>query len=233
MTGYSDRETARQSPVLRLGGVENCAPLPRRRRWPRSSALRGMSRGTEPGYLGISHRPFSPSGQGMSNPAPGERRERPTGLEERKDLLATFDDVRRDIDASGTMAGLDSFTTRAFDMVVSGTVRSALDLNKEEEGDARALQGRRAVPDGPSADRGGCRLRDDGHRRLGHHGNNFMTLKKTAAPGGPRHRQPDPGPARPRPGQGRGDRHVGRIRPHTEGQQERRPRTTGRRSCRP
>ena len=32
----------------------------------------------------------------------------------------------------------------------------------------RPLQGRRAVPDGPPADRGRRRLRDAGHRRLGH-----------------------------------------------------------------
>ena len=31
-------------------------------------------------------------------------------------------DVRRDLDASGTMTGLDTFTTRAFEMVTSGTV---------------------------------------------------------------------------------------------------------------
>ena len=36
------------------------------------------------------------------------------------------------IDASGTMKGLDTFTTRAFDMVASGTVRKALDLSREE-----------------------------------------------------------------------------------------------------
>src|SRR5581483_7248176 len=47
-------------------------------------------------------------------------------------LLQTFDTVRRDIDASGTMNGLDAFTTRAFDMLASGKVRQALDLSREE-----------------------------------------------------------------------------------------------------
>jgi len=51
--------------------------------------------------------------------------------EERKTILASFDDVRRDIDASGTIRGMDAFTVRAFDMVASGTVRKALDLNRE------------------------------------------------------------------------------------------------------
>src|SRR6185436_17893733 len=51
---------------------------------------------------------------------------------ERRTLLSQFDTVRRDIDASGTMRGLDTFTTRAFDMIASGATRRALDLTKEE-----------------------------------------------------------------------------------------------------
>src|SRR5262249_38019754 len=82
-------------------------------------------------FLGIAHRPFTPSGPGMRNLQLAQgidaRRQ-----EDRKDLLAQFDDVRRDIDASGTMRGLDAFNTRAFDMVASGTVRRALDLTRED-----------------------------------------------------------------------------------------------------
>ena len=94
-------------------------------------SLRGMSRGTEPGFLGVAHRPFTPSGPGVAN------LRLPGGVdagrvEDRKALLSRFDDVRREIDASGTMKGMDSFTTRAFDMVASGTVRRALDLTREE-----------------------------------------------------------------------------------------------------
>jgi hypothetical protein len=94
-------------------------------------SLRGMSPGTEPGFLGIAHRPFTPNGPGMQNLrlARGVTVER---LDDRKDLLASFDDLRRDLDASGTMKGLDAFTTRALDMVVSGTTRRALDLAREE-----------------------------------------------------------------------------------------------------
>jgi len=94
-------------------------------------SLRGMSVGTEPGYLGVAHRPFTPSGEGMRNlQLPGGVN--PTRMEDRKNLLTGFDDLRRDIDSTGTMKGLDSFTTRAFDMVASGAVRKALDLSREE-----------------------------------------------------------------------------------------------------
>jgi uncharacterized protein (DUF1501 family) len=39
--------------------------------------------------------------------------------------------MRCEADASGTVAGMDSFTQRAFDMIASGGVRNALDLTRE------------------------------------------------------------------------------------------------------
>jgi uncharacterized protein (DUF1501 family) len=99
-------------------------------------------------------------------------------LDDRKALLASFDDVRREIDASGTMAGLDSFTERAFDMVTSGTVRKALDLGQEEaktreryKGVEQFLTARRLVEAGV-----GCVTLAIGSWDT--HGNNFTTLKK-------------------------------------------------------
>jgi hypothetical protein len=94
-------------------------------------SLRGMSIGQEPGFLGVAHRAFTPQGEGVENLrlANGVTPERVT---DRRGLLRAFDDVRRDIDGSGTMHGLDSFTARAFDMVASGSVRRALDLSREE-----------------------------------------------------------------------------------------------------
>src|SRR5262249_10330337 len=60
-------------------------------------SLRGMSFGQEPGFLGVAHRAFSPSGPGVQNLrlAGGVSEAR---VEERKALLARFDDLRRDID---------------------------------------------------------------------------------------------------------------------------------------
>jgi hypothetical protein len=94
-------------------------------------SLRGMAPGTEPGFLGVAHRPFTPDGPGFNNlrlagGVDGSR------MDDRKGLLARFDNVRRDIDSSGTMKGLDSFSQRAFDMVASGMVRKALDLSRED-----------------------------------------------------------------------------------------------------
>src|SRR6516162_7823668 len=62
MTGKSQRENmvanhpSFGSVVSRVrGNTVNVPPF---------VSLRGMSRGTEPGFLGINHRPFSPSGPG-------------------------------------------------------------------------------------------------------------------------------------------------------------------------
>src|SRR5439155_1762334 len=77
------------------------------------------------------HRPFTPDGPGVNNLrlANGVNTK---SVVDRKSLLHTFDSVRRDIDASDTMRGMDTFAARAFDMVASGTVRKALDLTHED-----------------------------------------------------------------------------------------------------
>ena len=144
-------------------------------------SLRGMAAGTEPGFLGVGHRPFSPSGPGMQNlrlPG-GISQER---MENRKELLSTFDTIRREVDASGTMHGMDAFRTRAYDMVASGVVRKALDLTREEprsrdryKGVEHFLSARRLVEAGV-----GCVTLDYGGWDT--HSNNFKHLAKQLPP---------------------------------------------------
>jgi hypothetical protein len=140
-------------------------------------SLRGMSRGTEPGFLGVAHRPFTSGGPGLANLKPATAN---TGLnlDARKDLLTGFDDLRRDIDASGTISGIDTFTARAFDMVTSGVVREALSNEKEAapvreryKGVESFLTARRLVEAGVS-----CVTLSIGGWDT--HSNNFQTLKK-------------------------------------------------------
>jgi hypothetical protein len=174
-TGYSESKNRKAhhpsfgAVVSKLRGDGNGVP-------PYVS-LRGLTFGQEPGYLGVAHRAFTPSGPGVRN------LQLPNGvtaprLEERKNLLATFDDVRRDIDSSGTMRGLDSFTTRAFDMVASGAVRKALDLGREEprtrdryKGVEQFLTARRLIEAGV-----GCITLAVGGWDT--HGNNFGSLRR-------------------------------------------------------
>lgn len=176
MTGYSDRDN-RIANHPSFGSVVSKIRSTGTSAVPPFVSLRGMSRGTEPGFLGVAHRPFSPSGPGMQNlkPATGVDNSR---LEQRKDMLDGFDDVRREIDATGTMAGMDTFTGRAFEMITSGVVRTALDNQKEPEkgrerykGVESFLTARRLVEAGV-----GCVTLSIGGWDT--HGQNFTSLKK-------------------------------------------------------
>jgi hypothetical protein len=130
MTGYSEN-TNRQAHHPSFGSVVSKMRGTANGDIPPFVSLHGMTPGTEPGYLGIAHRPFAPNGPGVENlRLPGGVDG--TRMDDRKALLTSFDNVRRDIDASGTMKGMDSFHVRAFEMVASGAVRRALDLSRED-----------------------------------------------------------------------------------------------------
>lgn len=84
--------------------------------------------GSYPGYLGPVYKPYKPQGGDLrlSGKMTAER------LESRTELLSYLDQTRRDADQSGQMEALDSYTQRAVDVVTSGSVADALDLNKED-----------------------------------------------------------------------------------------------------
>jgi hypothetical protein len=175
MTGYPERDN-------RTAGHPSFGAVVSKLRagtcdMPPFVSLRGLSNGSEPGYLGVAHRAFTPDGPGLQNlKLPGGVS--PERLEDRKDLLKAFDTLRRDLDASGAMSGMDAFTARAFDMVASGHVRAALDLGKVDaktreryKGVEQFLTARRLVEAGA-----GCVTLSIGGWDT--HSNNFTTLKR-------------------------------------------------------
>ncbi len=82
------------------------------------------------GFLGAAHSPFKPDGPGMKNMTlNGITLER---LGDRRSLLSQIDTLRRDIDTSGTMQGMDEFGQRALDVLTSSKLVDALDLSKED-----------------------------------------------------------------------------------------------------
>lgn len=84
-----------------------------------------------PGFLGIGYRSFRPAGEGKSDlTLNGVTVDR---LADRKALLASFDQFRRDVDASGLMSGLDAFNAQAFGMLTSSKLLEALDYQREEK----------------------------------------------------------------------------------------------------
>ena len=86
---------------------------------------------SSPGFLGVSHRSFRPDGEGKTDMVlNGVNLER---LADRRTLLGQFDRLRRDLDGSGLMEGLDSFNQQAFGMLTSSDLLAALDFQKEDK----------------------------------------------------------------------------------------------------
>jgi uncharacterized protein (DUF1501 family) len=129
MTGYSENVN-RTASHPSIGSVVSRIRGNAQSDIPSFVSLRGMSVGCEPGFLGVPHRAFTPDGPSLSNLRPNANAQQTS---DRRSLLAQFDTVRRDIDAHGTMAGLDTFTERAFDMIASGATRQALDVSREDQ----------------------------------------------------------------------------------------------------
>jgi hypothetical protein len=142
-----------------------------------------------PGFLGIAHAPFKPSGPGKADMVlNGVTLDR---LADRKALLEAFDRFRRDVDGSGLMEGLDAFNQQAFGMLTSSRLLEALDIEREDPG-VRARYGK---GDPKNRDDGGPKLMEDflvarrlveaGARcvtlafsRWDHHGDNFGALRQ-------------------------------------------------------
>jgi len=84
--------------------------------------------GAYPGYLGAVYKPYRPQGGDLrlTGKMTAER------LASRKTLLGYFDTLRRDADNTGQMDALDAYTQQAVEVVTSGRVADALDVNKED-----------------------------------------------------------------------------------------------------
>jgi len=85
----------------------------------------------KPGFLGPSHAAFAPfRGGGKEDMVLKDISiER---LADRKSLLKSFDRFRRDVDGSGAMEGMDTFTEQAFGVLTSSRLAKAFDLSEED-----------------------------------------------------------------------------------------------------
>lgn len=82
------------------------------------------------GFLGPAFSAFKPDGEGMANmKLNGMTLEQ---LGDRRRLLSSFDNLRRDIDSTGTLTGIDAFNDRAFGVLTSSKLLEALDVSKED-----------------------------------------------------------------------------------------------------
>lgn len=142
------------------------------------------------GFLGTAHAPFEINKGGgkedmILNGISLSR------LSDRKGLLLAVDRFRRDVDASGTIAGIDVYNQQAFGILTSSELLTALDLANEDpkiiasygKGDPRNrddgapklmeqfLVARRLVE-------AGARCVTLAFSRWDHHGDNFNALKQ-------------------------------------------------------
>ncbi|MCE9526971.1 MAG: DUF1501 domain-containing protein [Planctomycetales bacterium] len=82
----------------------------------------------KPHYAGAGHAPYRPFGESLQNLTPVKTLDR---LEDRRALLAGFNQLQRRLDQQGAASGLDRFQARAMQMISSPAVREAFDLSKE------------------------------------------------------------------------------------------------------
>jgi hypothetical protein len=131
--------------------------------------------GGSPGYLGPVHKPYEPMGGNLKmHSSLSEAR-----LDKRTNLLTSLDKLRRDVDGSGQMEALDSFTQRAVGVVTSGAVAKALDAGSMDPKDKgrygkdalQFLTARRLVE-------AGVRVVTLNWGGWDTHGGNFTTLKR-------------------------------------------------------
>src|SRR5262249_21835005 len=86
-----------------------------------------------PGFLGIAHQPYLPGAKTSANLGltPGVTLPQ---LADRRNLLKTFDGLRRDLDDShGQLTGMDAFSAQALEMITTNKARDAFDLTKEPD----------------------------------------------------------------------------------------------------
>jgi hypothetical protein len=148
------------------------------------------------GFLGIAHSPFKLVG-GRNETSKRENMVLQgitlDRLQDRQNLLGSFDRFRREIDTSGKMAGIDEFTSQAIGILTSSKLAEALDISKESpelverygRGDTKFrddgapkltenfLIARRLVE-------AGARVVSLNFSRWDHHGQNFQALRQDA-----------------------------------------------------
>lgn len=148
------------------------------------------------GFLGIAHSPFKLVG-GRNETSKRENMVLQgitlDRLQDRRNLLGSFDRFRRELDQSGKMAGIDEFTEQAIGILTSSKLAAALDVSTE---DPKLVE---------EYGRGDTKFRDDGAPKLtenfliarrlveagarvvslnfsrwDHHGQNFQAIRQDA-----------------------------------------------------
>ncbi|MCA9087818.1 MAG: DUF1501 domain-containing protein [Planctomycetaceae bacterium] len=130
-SGWSERDMKSQ------GGRPGLGPVMSRVFGPAQTTPEGtaptamdLTGWTRPGFLGQVHAAYRPDGTGRQN-LTLDRRMNESRFSDRQNLLTGLDRMRRQVDGSGMMEAMDSFTSRAVGMITSGRVAAALNIEEE------------------------------------------------------------------------------------------------------
>ena len=136
LTGYKPTNDIPSNEAPSYGSIVNKELGPRTPGFPGYVALPQGPRSSAAAYLGVANNPFETrdnadrEGFSVRNlKLPGVTMEQ---FEKRLSLLKRFDHLRRDVDSSGLIEGMDAFTQQAWSMVTSPQVQEAFDMGKED-----------------------------------------------------------------------------------------------------
>lgn len=190
LTGYKPTNDIPAQEVPSYGSIVAKEKGPREAGYPAYVAVPQGPRSSAAAYLGVAYNPFctmdDPSNEKFkvrNLQLPGDVSM--SQLEHRMSMLKHFDTIRRDVDASGVLAGMDTFSQQAWELVTSPKVQDAFDITKEDAA-LRDRYGRHKMGQGMLLAR---RLVEAGVRFVtvdtggwDTHANNFETLKTKKLP---------------------------------------------------
>jgi hypothetical protein len=150
VTGATDRHAAEQcltgwphNSLAPLGGRPSIGSVLSRVRGPVDPSVppfvglaaptqhRPWSDPGQTGFLGPSHQPFKPDGPGLANLQLNGMTT--AQFADRQRLLTSFDALRREVDATGMIEGMDAAQQRALGVLTSSRLLEALDISRESQ----------------------------------------------------------------------------------------------------
>src|SRR5262249_32978010 len=144
LTGYLGSTAANLDPMHPSAGSitarlrrANAPRLPAYLAVPAASSV-GLAPGyNSAAYLGTSCNPFQTGGDPNAPNFSVQNLTLPGGmtlgqLEDRRQLLGSFDTLRRDVDRSGTFDSMDKFQREAYEMISGPAARQAFDISRED-----------------------------------------------------------------------------------------------------
>jgi hypothetical protein len=138
LTGYKPTNDIPSNEMPSYGSIVAKERGPRQAGVPAYIAVPRAPRSSAAAYLGVGYNPFAVGSDPNQANFSVKNLTLPNGismarLENRKRLLDSVDTLKRDVDQTGLMDGLDAFTRKAFEMVTSPAAQVAFDMNKETD----------------------------------------------------------------------------------------------------